>query len=180
MGASQSTPEQKENVFEAAGLFFSNGIHVLGGLQKKKGKWIVSGLGGSREGSEILPLTAFREVLEELLGLFDVNSALLHDLYLKHTPKRALFSEGYINYVYTFDQLESILQMIYDSGLTSCPLYKQFPLTVQDLVFKRELNQSVEVPVLTLLPAQPCIITDEFQKDIQQAFITEVSIRQTA
>ena len=185
MGATQSTQSiEIPKEIQAAGLFFSNGTHVLGGLQKKKGQWIMSGLGGMREGSEALPQTAFREVLEELLGLFDVNPALLHDLYLKHVPNRALFSEGYINYVYTFEQLESILQMIYDSGIRQSPLYKQFPLTLQDLLFKRlenypepvntsgrpveRLTRSTEVPVLTLLPVQPCVIADEFQKDIQK------------
>lgn len=167
MGATQSTPQTPKQ-FKAAGCFFTNGIHVLGGLQKKKGQWIVSGLGGGREGNEILPVTALREVFEELLGLFELNPALLHDLYLKHTPTRALFSEEYVNYVYTFQQLESILQIIYNSGITSCPLYTQFPLTIQDLIFKRSVNTS-EVTLLTLLPAQPCILADEFQKDIQQA-----------
>jgi hypothetical protein len=178
MGGTHSILQEKT---EAAGCFFSNEKHVLGGLQKKKGKWILSGFGGKCKKDEIFSLTAFRECLEELLGLFDVSPSLLHDLYLKHRPSQVLVQSSYTNYVYSFTQLESILQMIFHSGITTCPLYSEFPLTVQDLVFKRIINQTstcvthpIEVTVLALVPAKPFTICEEFQWDIKKVFQTSV------
>jgi hypothetical protein len=57
--------------------------------------------------------------------------------------------------------------MLYDSGITSCPLYTEFPLTIQDLVWKRLPNQQ-EVPVLCLLPAQPFTLCPGFMEDMQK------------
>ncbi len=152
---------------KGAGCLFTDGIHVLAGYQIKKGQPILSGLGGAREGDEILPVTAFRETLEELLGLYKIPFSVLFELYVHHKPSRCIIQGSYSTYVLSFTQLESILKSLHAQNFQSSPFYKEFPLTLQDLLFKRLPNQS-EVSVLALLPAKACSIAPEFLHDLQR------------
>lgn len=137
--------------FYAAGCFFYNGVHVLAGYQPNKRSPHISGIGGSREPNEDYFTTAIRETLEELFNLDIVDPLLISKIRMELHPLDILILKGYVILVYSFKDLERIIQIVYSSGLKSS-LYKTRPYTVSDLIFKRSVNFKAEISHLVLLP----------------------------
>ena len=153
---------------QAAGVLFTNGIHVLAGYQPYKKKPIISGIGGVCEPGESIYETTMREMFEELFEIKAVPKTLLKRI--KNTiPRRekVKISKHYTFTVYSFEDLHKILGLAADLGLTS-PLYPRgFPTTVVELIFQRSDTQGGEVRQLVLLPvAEDLRLDAEFIEDI--------------
>jgi hypothetical protein len=142
--------------FKAAGVAFTNGRHVLAGYQPHKSHPSISGIGGSREPDESYMTTALRECVEELFEPTSIPKSLFVKL-ANITPQKVIQSCSYINVIYTFDDLETMLLQMKRSGLVS-PLYMIFPRTVQELIMNRipasslGPEKAVEISHLALLP----------------------------
>ena len=151
--------------FKAAGVLFTDRIHVLAGFQPGKGA--VSGFGGSREGCETIRQTAFREVLEELLEpISDLRPfiAALCDRYKDHPITR---KEAYRFLTLTLEDLLCILKEAKEIDLKS-NIYKSIPTTIAALIQKRKPLASSEVTTIMLLPVQEAGVDLEphFAEDI--------------
>ena len=162
--------EEKEapSEFNAAGTIFTNGTHVLAGYQPNRPNPCISGIGGKREGDEEFLHTALREMLEELLCIYD-ESELLASL-KELEPRRILKHRKYMMVVYSFDDLEKMLEIVKNSGITS-QLYDEIPLTLSTLIFKR-LSKKSEISHLSILPLvkhgrDMPFIESYFLKDLQ-------------
>jgi hypothetical protein len=150
--------------YEAAGCIFTNGIHVLAGLQKKKGAQILSGFGGSKRYGETYTRTALREVIEELLEV-DVTDSLLVTVELRVKPSHIYLRGSYVLLQYTFEDLEEILRLI-EPFCRHTHLYTFYPYSVIDLLVNRQKTQG-EVSTLSLLPLNPTMqISKDFLGDL--------------
>lgn len=137
--------------YSCAGVLFTNGTHVLGGYQPKKESPCISGIGGKRELRDTSCIyTALREFLEEIFSIEPSPSYI--ELIQEHvTPLRIVELGGYINCVYSFTDLETILRLLSGKGLPS-PLYDTFPTSLNDLVFTRKGTDDQEITHLAILP----------------------------
>jgi hypothetical protein len=162
--------------WSAAGLLFTNGTTALGGYQPYKQIPCISGLGGKREACDQYPPdTAFREALEELFGLETVPSVLLNLLTIIFSfPDHVLCSMNYIQYVYSFEDLLSLLHICNDHGLVS-PLYDVFPVTLDALVLKRKVRRDTELSHLALVPVLLVapVLDPFFQSDLEKIRMDE-------
>ncbi len=136
--------------FKAAGVAFTNGVHVLAGYQPHKKHPSISGIGGSRERGENYMQTALRECVEELFEPTSIPKLLLPKL-ASIVPQKVIQSGSYINAIYTFDDLQKMLTLMKRLGLRS-PLYEPFPKTLMDLIMKRVIRPTAEISHLALLP----------------------------
>lgn len=136
--------------FKAAGVAFTNGVHVLAGYQPHKKHSSISGIGGSRERGENYMQTALRECVEELFEPPSIPKSLLPKL-ASIAPQKVIQSGFYINAIYTFDDLHRMLLIMKRSGLIS-PLYKTFPKTLMELIMNRASTPTAEISHLALLP----------------------------
>ena len=138
--------------FTGAGCIFLNDQYILAGYQPRKAKPILSGLGGKREGEETSLVTALRETIEEL---FELQTVPLEWIEWIHTtiPYQKLLQNGdYISYVYTFDNLQQILEYLKGKGAVS-ELYDEFPTNLLSLLFHRkQLAYPPEISHLVLFP----------------------------
>ena len=82
---------------------------------------------------------------------------------MNEIPIKSMEAKGYIQVVYSFDALESVLKGIRKES----PLYDTLPRTIGELVLNRK-NVESEVPVLSLLPLQNQSVAKHFVKDIQE------------
>lgn len=140
-----------------AGCMFTDGIHILAGLQRKKECYTITGIGGCGEQLESIEQTAIRETIEELLNVTDVNINLINSIISTIIPKKKFMSEinDYCTLVYDFDQLSQILKMAHGYYLNhelNSNIYSTFPLNLVDLIFNRQKSDNVEIDVLCLLP----------------------------
>ena len=89
-----------------AGCLFTNGIHVLAGYQPNKQFPSINGIGGKPEEGEETLVTALREFLEEIFGIYDCVKCVysLRDV----APRRILEQKRYITYIYDFNDLLKI------------------------------------------------------------------------
>ena len=135
--------------YTSAGCLFVNGTHALAGYQPGKTVPCISGIGGKREDADSGVMeTALREMLEEVLGIYDsprFMGALAGVEYITMIRGR-----NYVNIVYSFLALEKILRLVQGAGGQS-PYYKTFPLTLHDLIFSREAA-GAEIVHFALLP----------------------------
>ena len=136
--------------FKAAGVAFTNSVHVLAGFQPHKKHPSISGIGGSRELGESYMQTALRECVEELFEPTSVPKTLLSKL-AGIAPQKVIQSGSYINAIYTFDDLLAMFLIMKRSGLKS-PLYKTFPKTLMELIMNRTATSAAEISHLALLP----------------------------
>lgn len=142
--------------FKAAGVAFTNGVHVLAGYQPHKKHPSISGIGGSRERGENYMQTALRECVEELFEPSSIPKSLLTKL-ARIAPQKVIQTGSYINAIYTFDDLQTMLTLMKRLGLRS-PLYEIFPKTLMDLIMKRTPSptptptKTAEISHLALLP----------------------------
>ena len=151
--------------YKAAGCLFTNGTHVLAGLQKKHGVQWISGFGGSKHDGETHTRTALRELIEELLEV-TVSDGVLVAIELRVKPVKTKLRGSYVLLHYTFDDLEEILRLA-EPFCRDTPLYVFFPCSVMDLINNRTKTQG-EVSTLCLLPLEPDLrISPEFLGDLE-------------
>ena len=145
--------------FKAAGVAFTNGVHVLAGYQPHKKHPSISGIGGSREPGESYMQTALRECVEELFEPTSIPKALLPKL-TEIAPQKVIQSGSYINAIYSFDDLHAMLKVMKRQGLRS-PLYETFPKNLTELIMNRiptgalSGDKAAEISHLALLPVIP-------------------------
>lgn len=160
--------------YSSAGCLFTDGTHVLAGYQPAKSTPCISGIGGKREDCDGNFLeTALREMLEELLGIYD-NPNLIQML------KTVCYDDiirgrQYINIIYSFISLEKILEFAFIT-VGESPLYEVFPRTVGELVFSRAAVKGAEITHLTLLPLVTDLVIDPyFLKDLKKVYAASAS-----
>jgi hypothetical protein len=144
-----------------SGCLFTDGVHVLAGLQKG----FVSGIGGKAKQGETVIYTAWRETLEELL---DFNKYQIKDYvpWIVENMKyvQIIKNGSYISFVYSFIDLEKVLLFLKQEHAIS-QLYRRFPLTVSHLIFDR--GSYCEIKQLSLLPMVPNLtVHSTFVNDI--------------
>ena len=160
--------------YTAAGCLFVNGTHALAGYQPGKTVPCISGIGGKREERDSGVMeTALREMLEEVLGIYDsarFMGALAGVEYITMIRGR-----NYVNIVYSFIALEKILGIMQAAGVQS-PYYKVFPLTLNELIFSREAGgaEIVHFAVLPLVPDLPWV-DPYFVKDLAKFILQKPS-----
>jgi glycosyltransferase involved in cell wall biosynthesis len=66
------------------------------------------------------------------------------------------------------DQSIFIQEILKENGITT-DLYKEFPLSLEELVFKRKNNKEAEIKQFAVLPLECSQISKEFLKDLQMA-----------
>ena len=150
--------------YTSAGCMFLGENHVLAGFQNKPSPCI-SGIGGKKQGDEIFFETAIREMLEELLGIYNTD---LIDPLLSIEYEKVVNNGDYYIVVYTFSALEKMLRLVKHLGCTS-PFYSELPLSVCDLVFKRksDLKAVQEITHLCILPLTAGPIKRHFLEDLR-------------
>lgn len=154
-----------------SGCIFTDGKTILAGYQPNKKVPILSGFGGKLEPNEIPIETAWREVIEELVGI-EVPRTLVETLQEHLVPYDRFEKDGYIAFVYSYTMLEKFLEICQTSGAQS-PFYTVFPLTLSELIFNRKTIISQEITTLCILPVvQPLIIDTYFSSDIQKVYTT--------
>ena len=142
--------------FKAAGVAFTNGIHVLAGYQPHKKHPSISGIGGSREPGESYMQTALREYVEELFEPLSIPKSLFPKL-AQLAPQKVIQSGSYINAIYSFDDLQAMLTIMKRLGLRS-PLYEKFPKNLTELIMNRvptgalSSDKAAEISHLAILP----------------------------
>ena len=141
--------------FEAAGILFTDGVHVLAGFQP--GKAAISGFGGSREGNETIRQTAFREALEELLEPASLSVQLLQSLVDRYKCHPITRKGSYRFLTLDFEDLLAILQEAVD---LKSQIYKSIPTTIAALLKKRTPTPASEVTELMLLPISTTLDLD--------------------
>ena len=143
--------------FTAAGVLFTDGVHVLAGYQPNKAS--ISGFGGSRERGETIRQTAFRELLEELLEPEEIPATLLHTLVALYKKYPVTRKGTYRFLTLTFEDLLIILQEVRENNLVST-LYKSIPTTIAALLKKRMPTPASEVTTLMILPVKGAVDLD--------------------
>lgn len=152
-----------------AGCIFTNGNHVLAGLQKKKGEFIISGIGGTRESDETFDVNAIRETVEELFDISNVDATLIKKICDTLHPKDRFLHGGYGVLVYDFDQLVTMLRIVKDHATDASPVYRTFPSTIDELILKRVSREDSEINTLYLLPVIENVRMDDyFLQDIDR------------
>ena len=157
--------------YSGAGVLFTNGTHVLAGYQPKKESPCISGIGGKRELRDTSFLyTGLREFLEEIFAI-EPNPSYIELIQEHVTPLRIVELGGYINIVYSFIDLETILTLLNANSATS-RLYDTFPLTLTDLIFRRKVADDQEITHLAILPRMSThgdgpFVGREFIKDMR-------------
>jgi hypothetical protein len=135
--------------YTCAGVLFTNGTHVIGGYQPKKESPCISGIGGKRELRDTSYIyTGLREFLEEV---FDIDSSYIELIQEHVTPLRIVELGGYINSVYSFTDLETIMRLLSEKGAVS-RLYDIFPVSIDSLLYKRKIGEDQELTHLAILP----------------------------
>jgi hypothetical protein len=158
--------------FTGAGCFFFNDLYCLAGYQPRKQKPSLSGLGGKREGEEDYFQTALRETLEELFELQTVPREWIETIHANLNHKGILKNGEYIIVLYSFDDLQRILEILHENNCAS-PLYEEFPTNLLDLLFNRkQLESPPEISHLSLLPlvhhpSEIPFVAPHFLKDIR-------------
>jgi len=101
--------------YTSAGCLFVSQTHALAGYQPGKMVPCISGIGGKRENADSGVMeTALREMLEEVLGIYDsarFMGALAGVEYITMIRGR-----NYVNIVYSFLALEKILAIVQGAG----------------------------------------------------------------
>jgi hypothetical protein len=137
--------------YNAAGIVFTDGRHILGGYQPKKRTPFISGIGGMKEPGETYMITAIRETLEELFDLDKIPEVLLDNLSQKLKDKKIIQNNTYISILCTFEDLNIIFDSLKEHNIVS-RLYDEIPNTLHDLIFKRKINKDSEISELSILP----------------------------
>jgi len=159
------------NDYNAAGIIFTDKIHILGGYQPHKRTPFISGIGGMKELSETYMITAIRETLEELFDLENIPSILLYELVEKLKDKPIMQNDNYISVICTFEDLQIICNLLKEHNIVS-RLYGEIPNNLSDLIFKRKINKDSEIAQLCILPLVNHNIKNPF---IDSYFINDIN-----
>jgi len=152
--------KRKPLEFRAAGTMFYSDTHVLAGQQSG----YISGIGGKRIHDETHFVTAWRETIEELFDPPYIPGILMDEL--RHIQPRDIFGREYIIISYRFEQLQEMLP-IFKRHLVKSKFYKEFPLTIAELILHRIPLKGAEITHLCLLPKVENIrVHKEFMKDM--------------
>jgi hypothetical protein len=143
--------ESKEHI--ASGVFFTNGTHILAGYQPKKQTPRITGIGGMKNEDECLLYTAIRECLEELYNPGLLPSKIVPSIMKQIKPKDCYMNGKYGIVVYSFSDLEIILNIVKKFNLVS-NVYSKLPTTLQQLLFERKYDATSEVKSLCLIPIE--------------------------
>jgi hypothetical protein len=153
--------------FKGAGCFFTDQRYILAGYQPHKKTPILSGIGGRQDPSESSHVAAIRETLEELLNIDGSKQLIYSILNQMGNPSRVLCRNGYTLYMYSFQQLEVLLQAI--PAETPSEYYTSLPKTVNELIWERKTTPDAEISHLCLLPyVKPLTIDSDFLEDLDQ------------
>lgn len=156
--------------FTSAGVFFTNNIHVLVGEQTDMQSTALSGIGGKKEYGESYMDTALREMVEELFDNMHIPKELIKKLKKLYKPQMVFQVHTYISVVYSFNDLESMLCTIAESGLKS-RVYETMPLGINALIENRILTFDSEIKNITVLSIS---LKDLPFKPIHSNFIYDV------
>jgi hypothetical protein len=131
---------------------FTDGKRVLAGYQPNKEKPFVSGIGGSKKSGETYFETALRETMEELFGVSKYPDKLLDELKMIE-PKNICQNSGYVNLIYSFDDLGLFL-LVLDKHKTELEssVYKNIPKTMSSILLDRIYEKDAEISHVLLLP----------------------------
>jgi 8-oxo-dGTP pyrophosphatase MutT (NUDIX family) len=140
----------KRKAKPAAGCIFTDTRYVLAGYQPHKKTPHISGIGGTQKKGETLLETALRETVEELLEI-NIQPSHLKELLLLITPKCNFKHGKYTTFVYTFKDLDRILEFMNSYAYVSS-LYAEFPRIHCDLIWSRGHSSAAEISHLCLLP----------------------------
>jgi len=155
------------NNYTSAGCIFIEKSLILSGYQKKKSKFIISGIGGKKENNDKNPIhTAIREMIEELFNVTTLSDKLFNEL-IEIKPKKTIITNNHVNFIFTLFQLDEMLEIMYDYKIKS-NIYSVFPTCINELLFNRKINNNSEISHLCLLPIvkTKIIIDDDFMNDI--------------
>jgi len=157
-----------------AGIFFTNGELVLCGYQSNKKIPNISGFGGKKEDNDkTLMHTAIRETLEELFNIKPDIELIDNIILIFNTNKitRLIINNDYYLVIYSFDNLELLLQLLQKNNIHS-NLYDKFPSNISELIFTRKIDVNVEISHLCLLPLKEKLkINSDFIKDINHFLV---------
>jgi hypothetical protein len=149
--SAQVTSSVNLNSYNAAGIIFTNKIHILSGYQPHKKTPFISGIGGMKELGETYIITAIRETLEELFDLENIPSIILNELVEKLKDKPNMQNNNYVSIICTFEDLQIICNLLKEHNIVS-RLYDEIPNNLSDLIFKRKINKDSEIAQLCILP----------------------------
>lgn len=133
---------------------FVNDTHTLAGIHtpRRNHQVRLCGFGGKTIPEELWWQTAFRETVEELFHQYVIPYNLYHALkWIKPCKILEDRDTQYITVVYTFEQLAAFLA-ICQKYLVETAVYTVFPRTAEDLVFKRQTLDSVEIMDIVFWP----------------------------
>jgi hypothetical protein len=135
----------------AAGCLFTDGKHVLAGLQQKNGNLVLSGFGGKIEPTDECTIdAAIRETLEELFHI-EVPPEIVRYIMVHNLPQNQFQNGDYRVHVYSFWDLVDFLHICQGFGVVS-PLYDSIPTDILSLIQKRKILPEAEIKELSLLP----------------------------
>jgi 8-oxo-dGTP pyrophosphatase MutT (NUDIX family) len=161
---------EKYRSYIGAGLVITNGALILCGYEPHKRKPAIYGIGGKRESTDTTYReTAFREAMEELLGLTAIPPRTLQTM-MSRKPCYIEDGHGYIMLQYSFADLDWFLGRL--RGLRS-PFYDRMPRTIAELLLNRRVEASTEMTHLCMVPVvspTPAISRD-LSSDIDRIFV---------
>jgi 8-oxo-dGTP pyrophosphatase MutT (NUDIX family) len=165
-----SVAEPEIHAYSGAGLIITNGTLLLCGYEPHKRKPAIYGIGGKRESTDTTYReTAFREAMEELLGLRIIPPRILRTL-MNRRPHYIENYQGYIMLCYSFEDLEWFLGRL--RGLRT-PFYDRMPRSLAELLLNRRVEISTEMTHLCMVPVvspTPAISRD-LSADIDRIFV---------
>ena len=150
--------------YTSAGTIFTDGRLILAGYQPHK--MYISGIGGSKKPHETYTETALREMLEELFEINKIPGPLISDIVNTVKPQKVLQNKQYVMLVYTFTDLDRILELLSKYDLSS-RAYDTIPTTLLELLFSRKFHEKNEISHLCLLPLIRSSIDSYLLEDIK-------------
>jgi len=159
--------------YNGAGCAFTDGKHILAAYQSLKKPPFISGLGGSKNPDETSFITAIRETFEELFEIYTISSELMKEI--QEIKYKQIIKTGtnyiYVNYIYSFDNLQEILLLCNKYNLIS-KLYLTFPKNMSELIHNRRVDYTIEISHLCLIP----VVENPNTLVIHKLFINEIKL----
>jgi hypothetical protein len=157
--------------FFGAGILFvsENCNSVLSGFHPKLNRW--SGFGGKCYNEESPLVTAVREVIEEIFGIFDVSHGCLLELIccIHSLPNN---NSGYVLYIESETKLFQMVDILVKNNYIS-PYYLTLPKNAFELNHFRQSKEEMEITRIESfyiidLQDKKGLLTNEFYNDIQK------------
>ena len=156
--------------YTSAGILFAEGPVALAGVQKHRllghdDIATLSGFGGRKEPKDFdWCHTAWREVIEELYGESVIPVELILDLRrLIPVKEPEVERHNYVLFRLTFADLTQVLRICaLPKYKLASPIYSSLPLTLEDLILKRQPKSHTEVGTLSLVPISHDVSVDTY------------------